>query len=948
VTEDTTGQPRSDETKSAESPVSQSMPPRRIGKYRILEKIGEGGMGEVYLAEQEDPRRRVALKIIKWGMDTKQVIARFEVERQALALMDHPNIAKVFDAGATEQGRPYFVMEHVKGVRITEHCDTHRLTTSERLGLFTQVCEGIQHAHQKAVIHRDIKPSNVLVAIQDGKPVPKIIDFGVAKATAQRLTEKTIFTAMGVMVGTPEYMSPEQANLTGQDVDIRTDVYSLGVLLYELLVGVLPFDPKTLRQAGFDEIRRKIREDIPARPSTRLTSLRDDSIESATKRRTDVRVLLGQLRGDLDWIAMKALEKDRARRYQSSSELSADIKRHMMDEPVLAGPPNVLYRFSKRIRRHRVSLQWFMLGTILAAIVAGSAAVLVTLSPKQQGPGVVVGRSTKLVFTDGLELDPALSPDGTMLAYAAGPLDRTRIFIRRLSDGSEVCVSGELPGYQRWPRWSPDGGKIVFQSSDPGQESSPMDVTGQLYIVSSAGGEPRAVSPPFDGGAASPTWSPDGEYIGFVSGDSIYRQRADGTQLELVAKAATPHSLSWSPSGKWLAFVSGFQEYALGREGTFGNYSPGSIWVVSMESKEPSRVTTGEYLFASPVWGPDDRTLLYVSDVGGSRDIHAVVLDSVGNVENGPTRLTTGLDAHSMTIALDGRRLAYARMTINSNVWSLDIPEPGGTPSLPVQRTFGTQNIEAVDVSPDGLWLAFSAEIAGGSEVFKMNLDEGEYVQLTQHSSGDFLPSWSPDGSEVAFHSFRTGNRDVFVMAAEGGQPRQVTHDPIHEWARGWAPDGNALLISTTKGRYLLTRDRHTGEWVHGRNIDVAAHSLLSDGRILFTSDGCLRVGLRDGTELKSVICSGDLPGAPVLVNASWSGRGDDVCLKTVDAERRSAFWLVSIAKRSLRLIGSFEDPAFQPFRHSHSLDDRRLYFLSGHRESDIWSLELKWNSVGN
>jgi len=350
-------------------PVSFSVEdhPERIGNYRILEAVGEGGMGIVYLAEQLEPiRRRVALKLIKWGMDTRQVVARFESERQALALMDHPNIARVLDAGATEQGRPFFVMEYVKGVPITDYCDRHRLTTQERLKLFGRVCEGVQHAHQKGIIHRDIKPSNVLVTVRDGEAEPKIIDFGVAKATEHRLTEKTLFTAMGVLIGTPEYMSPEQAEMTGLDVDTRTDVYSLGVMLYELLVGALPFDPKELRQAGFNEIKRKIREDEPSKPSTRISTLGDDTQEMVVRRRTDLSSLQRELRDDLDWITMKALEKDRTRRYASASELAADIVRHREGVPVVAGPPSTSYRFRKFVGRHRFGVA---IGVLLVALL---------------------------------------------------------------------------------------------------------------------------------------------------------------------------------------------------------------------------------------------------------------------------------------------------------------------------------------------------------------------------------------------------------------------------------------------------------------------------------------------------------------------------------------------------------------------------------------------------
>jgi eukaryotic-like serine/threonine-protein kinase len=325
-----------------------------IGPYRLLEKIGEGGMAEVWRAEQTTPvRRTVAIKLIKTGMESKAMIARFESERQALALMDHPAIARVFDAGATADGRPYFVMEYVPGIPITQYCDRHRLSTRERLELFIQVCEGVQHAHQKAIIHRDLKPSNVLISVQDGKPAVKIIDFGVAKALAQRLTEKTMFTEVGVLVGTPEYMSPEQAELTGRNVDTRTDVYSLGLILYELLVGALPFDSKALRRAGFAEILRRIREEEPPRPSTRFRTLGDSSAESARNRKTEPGMLARQLQADLDWIAMKALEKDQTRRYGSPSDLAAEIGRYLRNEPVLASPPSVAYRAGKFVRRHR-------------------------------------------------------------------------------------------------------------------------------------------------------------------------------------------------------------------------------------------------------------------------------------------------------------------------------------------------------------------------------------------------------------------------------------------------------------------------------------------------------------------------------------------------------------------------------------------------------------------
>jgi len=331
-----------------------------IGPYRLLRRVGEGGMGEVWLAEQTHPvRRQVALKIIKAGMDTTQVVARFEAERQALAVMDHPAIARVFDAGATPEGRPYFVMEYVRGEGIASYCNKHKLSIPSRIDLFLQVCDGVQHAHQKGIIHRDLKPSNILVTVQDDRPVPKIIDFGVAKAITQHLTDRTLYTEQGVLIGTPEYMSPEQAEMTELDIDTRTDVYALGVVFYELLTGALPFDGKALREKGVEEIRRTIREVDPPRPSTRVTTL---AASSETNERT-TRELARDLRGDLDWITMCALEKDRTRRYGSVSDLAADLRRHVEHLPVLASPPSTVYRVRKFARRHRA-------GVLVAATLA--------------------------------------------------------------------------------------------------------------------------------------------------------------------------------------------------------------------------------------------------------------------------------------------------------------------------------------------------------------------------------------------------------------------------------------------------------------------------------------------------------------------------------------------------------------------------------------------------
>ncbi len=481
--------------------VDDDLSGQQVGPYKLLQQIGTGGFGEVYMAEQQEPvRRRVALKIIKLGMDTKQVIARFEAERQALAMMDHPNIARVLDAAATETGRPYFVMELVKGEPITAYCDRERLSIAERLDLFAQVCNAVQHAHQKAVIHRDIKPSNVLVSTVDGRPLAKVIDFGIAKATEHRLTEKTLFTAFHQLIGTPEYMSPEQA-VGSPDIDTRTDIYSLGVLLYELLTGMPPFAPEHLRSAAYAEMQRIIREVEPAKPSVRLSGLRPQqratggreraqgeqliapsrtdargsSIEDvAQRRRTDPPALLRTIRGELDWIVMKCLDKDRARRYDSAASLAAEIGDYLNGDPVRAAPPGALYRLQKFVRKHRVGVTS---GTIVACALL-LALIAITIGLRS----AIEAREAEAIARRDAEAARVVASDNERKAANAAAKSRAALdFVTEmfrsvdpvLARGHDVTVAEVLnPAAERVARSLAD---------DPEGESVVRHVLGQAF-----------------------------------------------------------------------------------------------------------------------------------------------------------------------------------------------------------------------------------------------------------------------------------------------------------------------------------------------------------------------------------------------------------------------------------------------------------------------------------
>jgi serine/threonine protein kinase len=564
-------------TTSGPPPVAEK-PGTVIGPYKLLQQIGEGGMGVVYMAEQQEPvRRKVALKIIKPGMDSHQVIARFEAERQALAMMDHQNIARVLDAGTTESGRPYFVMELVHGVPITRYCDDNKLTPRERLALFVPVCQAIQHAHQKGIIHRDVKPSNVLVTMYDDKPVPKVIDFGVAKAIEQRLTEKTMFTHYGALVGTFEYMSPEQAEMNAFGVDTRSDIYSLGVLLYELLTGTTPLERIRLREAALDEMVRLIKEEEAPRPSLRLSSS-GDLPKIAAARKTEPTRLSKLVRGEIDWIVMKCLEKDRSRRYETANGVARDLERYLADEPVEACPPSSSYRLRKFARKYKkalVTAAAFAVLLVAAVVMSTLLAVWATSAEREANRQRTAAEVAKQQALEAKTEADKQRDEACLTAYASGMglaqraweennVVRARellaevpreaagrnlrgfewFYLSRLCDPDELNLVGHA-GAVISVAFSPDGQRLASASQDQTVKIWDSATGKELFALKGHAGLVRSVA-----------FSPDGQRLASGSDDQTVKIWDSATGRELLAlngHAGAVGSVAFSPDGQRLA-----------------------------------------------------------------------------------------------------------------------------------------------------------------------------------------------------------------------------------------------------------------------------------------------------------------------------------------------------------------------------------------------------------
>jgi len=868
----------------------------RIGPYKLLQQIGEGGFGTVWMAEQERPvRRRVALKVIKLGMDTKQIVARFEQERQALAMMDHPNIAKVFDAGATPPGRPFFVMELVRGIKITDYCDQAKLPTAERLQLFIAVCHAVQHAHQKGIIHRDLKPSNILVTLHDGVPVPKVIDFGVAKATQQRLTDLTVFTQFEQMIGTPLYMSPEQAEMSGLDIDTRSDIYSLGVLLYELLTGRTPFDPKELMQRGLDEIRRAIREQEPPRPSTALSTMAADAMTTvAQHRQSDSAKLLGLLRGDLDWIVMKALEKNRTRRYDTANAFAEDIQRHLASEPVIACPPSTAYRLQKLVRRNKLAF-------------AASTAVAVALLT-----GIAVSAWQAVRASREAErathAERATAEERTK---AVTERDRARAAEQEAKDQRQSAETARGEAEHNFYSASMNLAQVAWEKASIGRvreileetRTSPHRGFEWYYWQRQTHLELRTLRGHEDS-VLSVAFSPDGRRIVTGSEDNtakVWDAETGRELLTLKGHADVVFSVAFSPDGRRIVT---------------GSYDKtAKVWDAA-NSRELLTLNGHDGPIESVAFSPDSRWI-----ITGGRDNTA----KLWNAETGGELLT--LKGHAqvvMSVAFspDGRRILTGSVDKTAKVWDAE----NGRELIILNGH--TSSVRSVAFSPDGRRI-LTGSFDKSAKVWDAETGR-ELLTLNGHTDGVFSVAFSPDGRRILTGD---GDRTAKVWDAEDGRELLALEGhnaPVYSVA--CSSDGRRIVTGsfdkTAKvwnaetGRELLT--------LKGNAEEIASVAFAADGRRIVTGSLGNTAKVWDAeTGRELLVLKGHLSNV-LSVDFSPDGRR----IVTGGIDKTAKLWDAENGRELLTLNGHNGDvwsAAFSP-------DGRRIVTGSLDKTAKVWT----------
>ncbi len=872
-------------------------------RYAIEREIGAGGMATVYLARDLKHDRQVAVKVLRPDLAATVGPERFLREIQIAAKLHHPHILPLYDSGEAE-GFLYYVMPYEEGQSLRDKLTKEgELPIHDAVRLLRDVVDALAHAHGNGVVHRDIKPDNVLLSDRHAM----VTDFGVAKAVSDATGREKLTTA-GIALGTPAYMAPEQAAASPQ-IDHRADIYAVGALAYELLTGRPPFTGAT--------------------PQVVLSAHVTEAPDPVTKHRQTVPVALSNL-------VMKCLEKKPADRWQNAEDLLGQLE--ALATPSLGITPTDTRPIVATVRKERAVRLVRIAG---AVVVVGAVGVLLM---RGDGSDIVrVGETQQITRSPGLELDPALSPDGNMVAYAAGRIGEMQLFVRQRAGGRDIQLTEGFPGHHRWPKWSPDGTRIAFMTLDN------LPLRWSVNVVPALGGIPTPLVEG-DGHIVSPAWSPDGTRIAYVSwgegSSSIYTRAAAGGEPTLIAQATEVHGLSWSPDGSRIAYVSGASSYVLGVN-LFGNIRPSSLWVVSAEGGDPVRVTEDDNLDLSPTWTPDGRHLFFVSNRGGTRDIYRVRLRASGEPAGEPQRVTIGIHAHTLSISNDGRSLAYSVLTFRSNIWSLPIPTGGPVSSSQAEPvTTDQQVIEGLSVTPDGRWLVFDSNRNGNQDIYKMPVEGGEVQQLTTDPSHDFAPMWSDDGEQIVFHSLRTGSRDVYVVSADGGSIQQVTSYSGNEMYPDWSPGRDRIVFRSSgnavNGIRVILRDPNDGSWTEDRQ-------LVERGRVPRWSPDGNSIAYQDGTTLAVVSADTGEPRMRLEVGTrmyvAWSSDGRTLYYKIFDYAAGlpgwPSIWSVPAEGGPPRQLVRFDDPTRPSRRSEFDTDGKTLFFTVNEDESDIAVMEL-------
>jgi serine/threonine-protein kinase len=860
-------------------------------RYTIEGELGQGGMATVYLAHDVKHDRKVAIKVLRPELAAVIGAERFLAEIKTTANLQHPHILSLFDSG-TVDGTVFYVMPFVDGESLRDRLTREKqLPVDDALRIAREVADALEYAHHHGVIHRDIKPENIL--LHGGHAL--VADFGIALAASK--TGGARMTETGMSLGTPQYMSPEQA-MGERELDARTDVYALGCVTYEMLAGEPPFSGSTAQA-----IVAKVMTEKPARIIARRPRV-PEYVEDAV---------------------LTALEKLPADRFASAAEFAAAISNR---SGKTMSPRGVLSHPASRA-------PWLWLAAVVIVGVAGLfAGSRLGGHRSSAGPGVL-GRATHLTWDAGLEVEPALSPDGHSIAYAAGPASRFRIMVRDVAGGRAIPLTDDTSATQSLPTWMPDGSRVVYLSG------------GSVFSAPAGGGPARPELPATPTTPiASVTFSPDGKRMAFARGDSLLVREADGS-VHGLARMAEPTLCSWSPRGTLIACASGDALYV--QDGSaFANLSPARIVLCRVSDHQLITVTDSTTLNTSPVWSPDGAWLYFISNRDGPRDIYAVAVRGNGRVDGTPVRLSAGLGAHTIAISHGGAQLAYSLYAARTTAWSMPVPTgPGATTASAVRITNANEYIEQLNPSDDGKWLYYDSDLTGNDDIFRIPVAGGSAERLTTDPADDFWPAPSHDGKSFAFHSWRSGSRDIFVQQLDGSGVERVTHSPMQEAQPNWAPDDRAIAfadLAASGGIWIVRRgpDGHWGEPVH--RVDHGINPTWSpDGRLLLfgmeRAGGSLQVVPVDSGPVRTVMDVA-IPGNPHADIARWAG-SNRIFFTTHDANGNAFIDAIAADGGAVQQLVRF-DPEHTSTRGTFEVRGGRIYFASDERQSDIWLMEIR------